>query len=218
MEPPRRVRPGASGTATYPAGVRRVSGGPDPFAVAVGAIRTLAPRAEFHLEEAPAPQRLAPDALALTADLVNADDEELASGRFVLLHDPDGAQEWEGTFRVVVFARAPLESDLASDPMLADVGWSWLVDALVGSDATATQLGGTITRTAGTSFGTMSDRPAEASIEIRASWTPLPLDEAPAQMHRHAAAWLALLELAAGMVPIPHEVTRVHAGRRRSRG
>lgn len=190
----------------------------DPFTVAVGALRTLKPRLEFHLEEAPAPQRLAPDAIALTADLSNADDDELASGRFVLLHDPDGAQEWEGNFRVVVFARAALESDLAGDPLLADVGWSWLVDALAGAEAKATQLGGTITRTTGTSFGTMSDRPGDASIEIRASWTPLPVEDAPAQMDRHAAAWLALLELAAGVMPIPQEVTRVHAGRRRSRG
>lgn len=186
--------------------------------MAVGAIRTLRPRPEFRVEEAPAPHRLAPDALALTAELLSADDDELASGRFVLLHDPDGAQEWEGTFRAVVFARAPLEPDLASDLLLADVGWSWLIDALAGTDAMFTQLGGTITRTTGTSFGTMSDRPSEASIEIRASWTPLPNDGVPDHMDRHAAAWLALLELAAGVVPIPHDVTRVHAGRRRARG
>jgi len=190
----------------------------DPFTVAVGALRTLKPRLEFHLEEAPAPQRLAPDAIALTADLSNADDDELASGRFVLLHDPDGAQEWEGNFRVVVFARAALESDLAGDPLLADVGWSWLVDALSSSGAESVQLGGTVTRTTGNSFGTMSDRAGDASIEIRASWTPAGNSGVAHQMDRHVRAWLALLELAAGIVPVPRDVTRVRAGRQRTRG
>lgn len=175
-------------------------------------------RPEFHLEEVPAPQRLAPDALALTAELWDSDDKEVASGRFVLLHDPDGADEWEGTFRAVVFVRAWLEQDLANDPLLADVGWSWLTDALSSTDATAIQLGGTVTRTTGTSFGTMTDRPSEASIEIRASWTPTPAPGVSGQMERHASAWLALLEFAAGIVPVPREVARVHAGRQRTRG
>ena len=33
----------------------------------------------------------------------------------------------EGTFRVVTFVRASLEPELAADPMVAQVGWSWLV-------------------------------------------------------------------------------------------
>jgi hypothetical protein len=214
----RRVHPGHRAQPTYPAGVRGVTSESDAFAEALESIKGLQPRPEFHVEEAPAPQRLAPEALALTAELWDDQDEEVASGRFVLLHDPDGTDEWEGTFRAVVFVRAPLEPDLAGDPLLADVGWSWLVDALAAAGAEATQLGGTVTRTCGASFGTMVDRATEASIEIRASWTPVPTPEAAGQMDRHAAAWLALLEMAAGIVPVPREVTRVHSGRQRTRG
>lgn len=191
--------------------------------MAIQRIRDLQPGPQFHLEEAPAPQRLAPDALALTAEVWTPDGEEAASGRFVLLHDPDGTDEWDGTFRAVVFVRADLETDLASDPLAGDVAWSWLIDALAGAQAMAGQLGGTVSRTFSSSFGTMDERPAAGSIEIRASWTPRAADDAghllPEEtMDRHAWAWLNLLELAAGMVPVPRDVTRVDAGRRRHRG
>ena len=36
----------------------------------------------------------------------------------------------EGAWRIVCFAQAPLEPDIGVDPLLADVAWSWLVDAL----------------------------------------------------------------------------------------
>ena len=80
-------------------------------------------RPEMCVEEGPAPQRLAPHAVALTAEFIE-DDEELASGRFVLLHDPDGVEAWEGHFRVVVFIKAVLEPDVAADPLLTGVGWT----------------------------------------------------------------------------------------------
>ena len=209
-------QPPGCGVATYPASVRRTTG-IQAFDVALDRIRAMPVREEFHVEEVPAPQRLAPQALALTAEMWDAQGNETGSGRFVLLHDPDGTDEWEGTFRAVVFVRAPLEADLAMDLLQADVGWSWLVDALDAASAPARQLGGTVTRTFGASFGTMQDRPASGSIEIRASWTPLPDDHPEESMDRHVSAWLALLELAAGVIPVPRDVTRVDAGRRRSR-
>ena len=55
-------------------------------------------RSELHVEELPAPQRIAPYSAAITADVV-ANGEEVGSGRFVLLHDPAGNAAWQGTFR-----------------------------------------------------------------------------------------------------------------------
>ena len=49
-------------------------------------ILALKPRGEIMLESVPAPQKLAPHALAMTADVL----EDAATGRFVLLHDPAG--------------------------------------------------------------------------------------------------------------------------------
>lgn len=186
----------------------------DEFARALTQVRSAGIRPEFRLDEAPAPQRLAPFAVALTAETVS--DDDAASGRFVLLHDPDGVDEWDGTFRAVVFVRAALEPDLVADPMLNDVGWSWVLEALEGAHASATQVGGTVTATSGRSFGSMSDRPSEGFIEIRGSWTPVAEGSPADEMDRHVRAWMELLAHAAGLAPLPVGVAHVGSARRRS--
>lgn len=108
--------------------MRSVPKSGDAFAAALARVRAVVVRPEFRLDEAPAPARLAPSALALTAESADPDSDR-ASGRFVLLHDPDGVEEWAGTFRAVVFVRAALEHDLIGDPLLSEVGWSWLVES-----------------------------------------------------------------------------------------
>ena len=58
------------------------------FAQAIEGLRAARLRPEVRLTEVPAPQRIAPYAVALTGEVVGSiGDEELASGRFVLLHD-----------------------------------------------------------------------------------------------------------------------------------
>ena len=57
-------------------------------------------------------------------------DDEVATGRLILLHDPAGHEAWEGTLRLVTYVTAELEPELATDPLLPGVGWSWLTDAL----------------------------------------------------------------------------------------
>jgi hypothetical protein len=200
--------------------VRTITSRADAFDRALTQVKAVSVRPEFELDEAPAPQRLAPSAVALTVEMADPDDSS-ASGRFVLLHDPDGVDEWGGCFRAVIFARANLESDLVDDPMLHDVGWSWVTEALTNAQAHATQLGGTITRSSGRSFGTMIDRPTDGMVEIRASWTPIedpetgdPVDD----MAAHVVAWLDLLAQAAGLPPVPFGVTQVGDMRRRHRG
>jgi hypothetical protein len=175
---------------------REAADAPEDFRRAVAALRAASPRPEVLLEETPAPQRLAPHAVALTAD-VSSGDDELATGRFVLLHDPVGHEAWAGTFRVVTYVRADLEPEMAVDPLLAGVGWAWLTEAL---DAHRAQFGapsGTVTRVASESFGAIATEDATAQIEIRASWTPL--DEA---VDRHLLAWCDLLCTTAGLPPV----------------
>ncbi len=172
---------------------------PDAFVRAVDGLRAVAPRPEIVLEELPAPQRLAPYAHALGGTVLRHA-EEVATGRLVLLHDPDGHEAWEGTLRLVTYVTAELEPELAADPFLAGVGWSWLVDALEGQGARYTAIGGTITQTMSTRFGELAGGPASADLEIRASWTPLP-DGVDADLAAHMAAWCALLASAVGLPP-----------------
>jgi hypothetical protein len=190
--------------------VRTLAAGGESFTQAAARVREARIRPEFRVDEAPAPQRLAPFALALTVESA-IDDRDPVSGRFVLLHDPDGVDEWEGDFRAVVFARAALEPDLVADPMLHEVGWSWLIESLADNAAHAAQIGGTVTVTAGQSFGSLSDRPRDGFVEIRASWTPVSIGATPVHdvMERHVEAWIELLRHATGLMPMAPGVQHV---------
>jgi Protein of unknown function (DUF3000) len=169
---------------------------PEAFRRAVDALRSVRLRPEVSLEETAAPQRLAPFAVALTADIEGPDDTELATGRFVLLYDPAGHETWQGFFRVVTFVRAPLEPDLAADVMLPSVGWSWLVEALDARGVGYGAASGTVTRVVSEPFGTMADRAPTAEIEIRASWTA-----ADSRLGPHLEAWAQVLCTVSGLPP-----------------
>jgi hypothetical protein len=183
---------------------------PAAFTRAVSQLRTARLRPEVYVEEMPAPQRIAPFAAALSAD-VTVDGEEIGTGRLVLLHDPAGNDAWEGTFRCVSYVRAELDPEQATDPLLREVGWSWLTDALEAHGVTYGAAAGTVTTVASESFGGMSAEPAAAQIEIRASWTPA--DDIAA----HVEAWGELLCTAAGLPPVPEGVATMPS-RRGQRG
>ncbi len=98
--------------------------------------------------------------------------DEIGTGRFILLHDPAGNDAWDGTFRCVTFARADIEADMAADPSLPSVGWTWLADALQAQDAEYHAFSGSVTVVHTEGFGDMASDGADAQIELRASWTP----------------------------------------------
>src|SRR5688500_17151880 len=102
---------------------------PEVFRRAVTSLRETEHRTQVTLREIAAPTRLAPYSFALSAE-VTRDDVDLADGRFIVLHDPDGNEAWDGTMRIVAFVSADVDDDMAADPLLAQVGWSWLLDAL----------------------------------------------------------------------------------------
>jgi hypothetical protein len=188
---------------------------PLEFQRALAALREARLRPEVVLSEAPAPQRIAPHSVALTAEVLNrrglapgADPEELANGRFVLLHDPSAPAPWGGTFRAVTFVRAELEPEMGVDPVLGAVGWSWLMDALADRQARFSHEGGTVTRVVADSFAALAERGSGVSIEIRASWTPHDDDLAA-----HLLAWTDLLCTVGGLPPVPEGVSAL-PGRR----
>ena len=168
-------------------------------------------RTELHVEELPAPQRIAPYSAAITADVVTNGDE-LGSGRFVLLHDPAGNAAWQGTFRCVTFARAEVDPEMVTDPLLPNVGWSWLIDALDTSGAEYDAPSGTVTSVSSESFGGMATEPPRAEIEVRASWTPVLVDGSG--LGPHLAAWAELLCTLAGLPPLPAGVVMMPSRRK----
>src|SRR3954468_10687669 len=183
---------------------------PEAFRVAVAQLREARLRPEVFCEEMPAPQRIAPFASALSAD-VTVDGEDIGTGRIVLLHDPAGNDTWNGTFRCVAYARAEVTTELAADPFLAEVAWTWLVEALDAHGAAYTAPSGTVTKVASESFGGMAEEGGSAQLEIRASWTP------EGDVGPHVEAWGELLCTAVGLEPVPDGVTALPS-RRGQRG
>lgn len=168
---------------------------PDTFTLAVEQLRAVRPRPEIELTELAPPQRLAPYAYALGASVRLRGDEEVASGRLILLYDPAGQVSWQGDLRLVSYVTAELEPDLANDPLLPEVGWSWLTDALAAHTDGYLALAGTVTQTTSTRFGELAGPPPAADVEIRASWTPT------GDLDGHLTAWCALLASTAGLPP-----------------
>jgi hypothetical protein len=172
---------------------------PAAFRAALDALAGFRPRPEVELEPIPAPQRLAPFATALAARVIDPeapDGEEIAVGRFIVLHDPEGHEAWQGTTRCVGYLSAATDEHMVDDAMFSEVAWSWLTDALTEAGAAHHAVGGTVTRTASTRFGDLAGPEHSVDVEIRASWTA-----SDTELDRHLAAWLEVLGNAAGLPP-----------------
>ncbi|MDY6055497.1 DUF3000 domain-containing protein [Micrococcus sp.] len=207
-------------------GLHRLPAGLEPpasFRDALADLRSARPRPQVRLRLIPEPAGLAPFAVALAADVRPTPDDAgpaapagvaegpepagagvvgagaaLATGRFMLLHDPAGSAAWNGTFRVVTYIRAGLEPDVATDHLAGAVAWAWLVEALEQRHAQHFDAGGTATRQLAESFGALAGEPAWTDLELRASWTPAPRD-----LGAHLEAWSDMICAFAGLPPDP---------------
>ncbi len=194
------------------------------FAAAVAAFgqgRSDQAHRDLSFEEVPAPKRLAPYATAIAA-AVQRDGTDVAWGRLVLLYDPDGQAGWDGVFRLVAYVRAEVEPEIAADPLLGEVGWSWLSEALDEHVPGYTRVSGTVTRVITEGFGTKRDELPLTGFELRASWSPTGPGGSPGRkrsgrtarasrpgqpdldvldLPAHIAAWCDCLSAAAGLEP-----------------
>ena len=182
-------------SVTQPGVPRARALAPAEFAAAVRSLTSARPRAEVRVEEVRPPQKLAPWTHALALTVVVGEDEP-ATGRLVLLHDPGGYEAWQGTLRLVGYLSAELDPEMAGDPLLPEVGWSWLLDALAAAGAEHRAAGGTVTQTSSTRFGDLAGPRRTTDLELRASWTPVGQD-----VSAHLRAFADLMCTAAGLPP-----------------
>lgn len=211
-----------AGRAPHPYGRTVTSSGaqdePADFRAAVESLHAARVRREIEVGPIRPPQRLAPYSYAVGAEVrppedlddVPADAQGSAFGRLILLYDPAGQDAWNGTIRLVAFLQAEVEAALAMDPLLPEVAWSWLSDALgvpVGAGSTpddtatrieVTALGGTVTSTTSVRYGDIAGPPRAHQLEVRASWTALTADG----LNSHLEAFCDVLASAAGLPPV----------------
>lgn len=184
---------------------------PAAFAAAVESMYQVRLRPEIARGTIRPPQRLAPfsHAIGLEVDRHpgqdtptppenSTDTEGDAFGRLIALYDPHGT-EHDGDIRLVAYIQADMDSAVAADPMLPDVAWEWLTEALASASATYTDLGGTVTSTASVRFGDIGGVPRAHQLEMRASWT-VNL-ETSSDLGPHILAFSQLLASVAGLPP-----------------
>jgi hypothetical protein len=183
---------------------------PPEFIRAAKTLLSAEVRPEVVIRGIPSPTKIAQHSVALSADItpLGSQDVPLGTGRFILMYDPDQMTTWGGAFRIVCFAQAPLDGEIALDPMLSGVTWSWLVDALDTPESPYSNASGTATRVLSQGFGELADQGETAHIELRASWSPTGHD-----LHGHVSAWVSLLCLLAGLPPTGDAVS-MHAHKR----
>ncbi|GGO60063.1 hypothetical protein GCM10010910_04550 [Microbacterium nanhaiense] len=180
------------------------------FEAAAAALRRASFRPDLAVREIPSPSGVAPHSIAFAGD-VRPDshgDSPYGTGRFLLLHDPDEPESWGGPWRIVAFAQAPLELDIGTDPLLADVAWSWLTDALASHHAAYHSAAGTATKTVSRGFGSLAEQGDGSQVELRASWTPDPPSV------RHIEAWAELVCMLAGLPPGSENIAILRPGLR----
>lgn len=155
------------------------------FELITAQLIATAARNRIELVELPAPEDLAPKAIAFAAHVHSPDaNADQGVGRFVLLADYEPQESWASNFRVIVFAKSSLEADIASDAHADQVAWSWLIEALGKNDCAYGALAGTVTKVNSSGFGSLESEQHHAEIEIRASWSPM-----SSNFSAHLNAW-----------------------------
>ncbi|MGJ4075594.1 DUF3000 domain-containing protein [Corynebacterium macclintockiae] len=154
------------------------------------------------------PRNLAPLSHAIGLEVLPADEDTPgaessatpagdAFGRLILLHDPQGEEQWKGKkMRMVAYIQADMDAAVASDPLLPDVAWDWLKEQLDSPECEYTDLGGTVTSTASVRYGDIGGPPRAFQLELRASWTATGSD-----LTGHVQAFAEVLANVAGLPP-----------------
>lgn len=186
---------------------------PEEFARAVESAGQAQFRPELHVSDIASPTGIAPYAKAWSATVTPQPGEEGNQGisRLVLLYDPAAPAAWSGMWRMVCFAKAPLDKTMTEDPLLPEVAWSWLTDALEAHNAHYNRAAGTASTITSTGLGEMRSERTGAEMELRASWSP-----ASHEIDTHLEAWSEFVCLLAGYPPTPDGVATLRASRTRS--
>lgn len=166
------------------------------FKLAALALRAANVRPEVKVSQIEAPQNLARHALAFSCD-VDADSTsakiDLGTGRFVLLWDDLPQENWSSNFRVICFAKSPLETDIGFTDESSDLAWAWLREAMTAHGATYEAEAGTTTRVISVGHGSIAAQNHHAELELRASWCPTGENFAA-----HLEAWQDLICMMSG--------------------
>ena len=166
------------------------------FQLALESLRTAGVREELNVREIPAPDGLAPHAVAFAADVKALSEHEkvdLGTGRLVLLWDKKPQEAWASRFRAIVYAKSPVETDVGEGEDEAGLTWAWLMSALEQTGSSHAGEAGTATLIRSTGYGSLQHHQHHMEVELRASWSPMDTN-----FGSHFQAWQNLICMMAG--------------------
>ncbi|RRC96285.1 DUF3000 domain-containing protein [Schaalia canis] len=173
---------------------------PEEFTTALLSLRDTPRSPELVLQEIPPPRQLAPWSAGLSLHTRKEGHQNpLATGRFVVLYDPDGQIGWNGSFRIVAQLRTQIDAEMSTDPLLCEALWNWAHDCLDDAGAGYHDLTGTVTKEMSESFGGLQLTDSALYVELRASWTP-----STPYLGEHLSAWMELVCRTSGVTPTRH--------------
>ena len=178
----------------------------ETFKKKVSALNDVVERSEILLEQIPAPKGIAEEAIAISATVIHADHSEAdrGVGRLVICRDSNYPDGWNGEYRMILYAKSPVETEMGKDAVVDELPWTWLMDSLTRKAASFHSEAGTTTRVLSTGHGSLTPQPQHAEIEIRASWAPEGDNFA-----NHLEAFQDLLALISGLPPSDDKVVHI---------
>lgn len=176
----------------------------EPFKGMLASLAEIHNRDEIELTQIPAPKGIAPEAFAIAAEIKHQSESDHGVSRLVFCRDPQSPEGWNSEFRIIGYAKSPIELNMAKDEYLSQLPWEWLRDSLTQSGAQFAHEAGTTTTVLSTGHGSLISQPQHAELEIRASWAPVGFDLKP-----HLVGWIELLALISGLPPKDSKIVRL---------
>lgn len=176
----------------------------EPFKGMLASLSEVESREEIELTQIPSPKGIAPEAFAISAEIKHQTESDHGVSRLVFCRDPQSPEGWNSEFRIIGYAKSPIELDMAKDEYLSQLPWEWLRDSLTQNGAQFAYEAGTTTTVVSTGHGSLITQPQHAELEIRASWAPVGFDLKP-----HLLGWIELLALISGLPPKDRKIVRL---------
>lgn len=176
----------------------------EPFAGMLLGLEQIEPRDEMVISQIPSPKGIAPESLALSIEVSHDLSADHGASRLVFCRDAQQPEGWHSEFRIIGYAKSPVELELAKDDYSANLPWEWLKDSLALHGAKYAHEAGTTTTVISTGHGSLVSQSQHAEIEIRASWAPVNFD-----LTTHLRGWIDLLAMISGLPPTEQEVARL---------
>ena len=176
----------------------------ETFQGMLSGISEVESRDEIVLTQIPSPKGIAPEAIAISAEVAHETASDHGVSRLVYCRDPEMPEGWNSELRIIGYAKSPIELEMAKDDYTAAMPWEWLKDCLIASGAQFVHEAGTTTTVISTGHGSLVAQPQHGELEIRASWAPLDFD-----LSTHLRGWIEMVALISGLPPKDGKVVRL---------